>query len=115
MSSDPTLTPFAPQFQTIAILAATTAPLGVQCGPVAGFLPNFQIFNAGTVAVFLAYGTTGAAAQSAAIAPVPGTPQNSVIVPAGGWLTMTFPLGSYISGITLTGTALVYVTAGTGQ
>ena len=89
--------------------AATSAPVGVQVPEVGtnqGY--QFRIHNAGSVIAFLGFGATAGAAQSAALV------ASGVPIPAGVVEVLSFPIGSYFSAITSSGSASVYLTPGKG-
>ena len=105
---------FSPTGKSILVSAATTAPTGVaapESGTNQGY--QFRIHNAGTVTAFLAVGVDASSAQSAAVIPT-GTSQFSVSIPAGIVEILSFPIGSFFSAITASGTASVYITPGKG-
>lgn len=98
---------FSPTGPTVTVTAATSAPVGVQVpesGTSSGF--QFRVYNAGTVIAFLGVGSTSGAAQSAATGGIP--------LPVGVVEVLSFPVGSYFSALTSSGTASVYLTPGKG-
>jgi hypothetical protein len=107
--------PFSPRGKTVIVAAATTAPTGIQVGEigtVGGY--QFRIHNAGTVTAYIAFGASAADAQTNAVIPTAGTPQYGIPLPAGIVEVLSFPIGSYLSAITASGTADIFVTQGAG-
>jgi len=105
---------FSPTGKTILVAAATTAPTGVaapESGTKDGF--QFRIHNAGTVTAYLSFGATAQAAQDNAVIPT-ATSQFSIPIPANIVEVLSFPVGSYFSAITASGTASVFITPGKG-
>jgi hypothetical protein len=97
---------------TVAFIAATTAPTPVQAVSSTLGGNQYRIINAGLVTVFLGYGTTSAEANTnagvvtasgASIPLLPGTDE-----------ILTFVPNAYFTGITSSSTATVYVTPGDG-
>jgi len=106
--------PFSPTGKTALVVAAVSAPLGVQVpeiGTVQGI--QYRIHNAGTVIAYLAVGTSAANAQANAAIPT-ATPEYSIPLPAGVVEVLSFPVGSFFSAITGSGTANIFITAGKG-
>lgn len=103
---------FSPLGTTVSFIAATTAPASVQAVSASGRQVSFQyrIVNSGAVLVFLGVGVTDAAARGAAASidagAIPLLPSTVEI--------LGFPTSAHFSGRTESGTALVYVTPGTG-
>ena len=73
---------------------------------------QYRIINAGTVTVFLAIGSTAAAATTNAV--VVSTPQATVPILPGTDEILTFTPNAWLTGITSSGTAVIYVTPGDG-
>jgi len=97
---------------TVVFTAATTAPTAVQAVSSTLGGNQYRIINPGSVTVFLGYGSTAADANTnatvvttsgAAIPLLPGTDEILSFVP-----------NAYFTGITVSGTANVYVTPGDG-
>ena len=101
---------FNPQGQTITLTAANPAPTPVQCTSFSGAANQYRILNAGTVTVFLGVGVTSADATSNAVAP----PGNVIPLLAGTDEILTFVPNAYFTGNTASGTAVIYITPGTG-
>jgi hypothetical protein len=97
---------------TVVFTAATTAPSPVQAASTTLGGNQYRIINPGSVTVFLGYGATSADASAAA----------TVITSSGGALPLlpgtdeilSFVPNAYFTGITVSGTANVYVTPGDG-
>ena len=114
MSADTYVKPMSPTGKTVLVVAATSAPLGVavpEAGTNAGF--QFRLHNAGTVTAFLAFGASAAEAQSNAVIPT-GTSQNAFPLPAGIVEVLSFPVGCFVSAITASSTANIFITPGKG-
>jgi hypothetical protein len=99
---------FQPIGLTVNFTGATGAPTAVQPNPSNVVNTNFRFVNVGGVTVFLGTGTTSALAVTAA-AVATGIP-----LVAGAVEVMSFPAGTFFTGITGSGTAVVYVTQGQG-
>lgn len=103
---------FEPLGPTITFTAATTAPTGVQAKSVGAPPSNeYMIDNAGSVEAFVAFGASGAAALAAAVIPT-GTPTYAYRVPAGQKIYIHAGKDLFLSGITASSTAVIYVTPG---
>lgn len=98
---------------TVVFTAATTAPAAVQAASTTLGGNQYRIINAGTVTVFLGYGTTASEANTnatvvtssgASIPLLPGTDE-----------ILTFVPNAYFTGITSSSNAAVYVTPGDGM
>lgn len=97
---------------TVTFLAATTAPTAVQCVSSTLGGNQYRIINAGTVTVFLGYGTDAATANTAA-AVVSTTGQSFPLLPNTDEI-LTFVPNAYFTGVTSTSNATVYITPGDG-
>jgi len=105
---------FSPTGKTILVVAATTAPTGQQCpenGTVQGI--QYRVHNAGSVTAYLSFGKTSAEAIASAVIPS-GTSQECFPLPAGIVEVLSFPVGSFFTGITVSSTANVFITPGKG-
>jgi hypothetical protein len=97
---------------TVVFTAATTAPSPVQAASTTLGGNQYRIVNPGSVTVFLGYGATAADANASA----------TVVTSSGGALPLlpgtdeilSFVPNAYFTGITVSGTANVYVTPGDG-
>ena len=99
---------FQPIGLTVNFTGATSAPTAVQPNPSNVVNTNFRFVNVGGVTVFLGTGTTSALAVTAAAV------ATSIPLVAGAVEVMSFPAGTFFTGITGSGTAVVYVTQGQG-
>ena len=108
---------FTPLGKTIAVAAAGTAPTGVQAPVAEKFNPQnagqYRFVNAGTNTVFLGTGPTAALAQTAAVAPVAGTPSDAIVLLPGAVEILRFNKDTFFSGLAAAATT-VYVTPGQG-
>ena len=99
---------FQPLGLTVNFTGATSAPTAVQPGPSNVVNTNYRFVNVGTVTVFLGTGTTSALAVTAA------SVTTAIPLVAGAVEIMSFAAGTFFTGITASGTAVVYVTQGQG-
>jgi hypothetical protein len=109
--------PFQPFGKTIAFTAATpTAPTAVQPTTYNGVrAPQLMLTNVGAVTVFVAVsGASSADAIAKAVAPT-GTAQDCFPVLAGTQVVVSIASDNYITGVSASSTAVVYVTPGTGS
>jgi hypothetical protein len=98
---------------TVAFLAATSAPTPIQAVSTTLGGNQYRIINSGSVTVFLGYGSDGASANSnAAIITTTGT---SIPLLPGTDEVLSFVPNAYFTGITATSNATVYVTPGDGM
>ena len=108
---------FNPIGKTIALAAAAVAPSGVQAPVYEKFNPQnagqYRFVNAGTNTVFLGTGPTAALAQTAAVAPVAGTPSDAIVLVPGAVEILRFNKDTFFSGLAAAATT-VYVTPGQG-
>ena len=98
---------------TVVFTAATTAPTPVQATNLNLGATQYRIINSGTVVVFLGVGDTAVSANN--YATVVTSSQYSIPLLPGTDEILTFNANSYFTGITSSGTAVVYVTAGDGM
>lgn len=98
---------------TVVFTAATSAPTPVQATNLNLGATQYRIINSGTVVVFLGVGDTSASANTNAV--VVSSSQYSIPLLPGTDEVLTFNANSYFTGITSSGTAVVYVTAGDGM
>lgn len=106
---------FNPQGKTVVVAADAIAPAGVQV-PVANgqtAAGQFRIVNSGTVTVFLGVGSTAAAAQANAVAPVAGIPSEAIALVPGAVEILRFGAEVFFSGLA-SAAATVYITPGQG-
>jgi hypothetical protein len=108
---------FNPIGKTVALAAAAVAPAGVQAPVYEKFNPQnagqYRFVNAGTNTVFLGTGPTAALAQTAAVAPVAGTPSDAIVLVPGAVEILRFNKDTFFSGLAAAATT-VYVTPGQG-
>ena len=112
---------FRPAGPTFVISAPTSAPPdGVNVfGQTETFTPPaggdcvMLVFNPGPSLVWLAYGTEDSAPTNA-VAPVGGTPQSVVPLPAGSIQTFDFTWNTFFSALAATATQTIYLTPGMG-
>lgn len=97
---------------TVTFTASTTAPTAVQCISSTLGGNQYRVINAGTGIVFLGYGATAAAANSAATL-VTSSQEAFPLLPNTDEI-LTFLPNAYFTGITASGSAVVYVTPGDG-
>lgn len=105
--------PFSPLGVTVSFTAATVAPTSAQAkssAPTTRPAYQYRVVNAGAVAVLLGVGVDDTAAKAAAASIAAG----AVPILPGAVEILGFPAGSYFSGTTASGTAVVYVTPGEG-
>jgi len=69
------------------------------------------VYNSGSVDAFVAFGTS----TLAVVAPTDGTPANGVCIPSKNSFVLDKGNNTWVSVITATGTATVYLTQGTGS
>jgi hypothetical protein len=98
---------------TVVFTAASSAPTAVQCSSSTLGGNQYRIINAGTVTVFLGYGTSASDASNNAV--VVSSSEASFPLLAGTDEILTFVPNSYFTGVTSSGTATVYVTPGDGM
>ena len=104
---------FSPTGLTVSFTAATTAPTSAQAvSSAATTRParQYRLVNSGDQLVLLGVGASDAAAKTAAASLAAG----AVPLVPGAVEILGFPAGSYFSGVTSTGTSVVYVTPGEG-
>jgi len=97
---------------TVTFTAATSAPTPVQCASTTLGGNQYRIINAGTVTVFLGYGSTSADAANNAII-VTSSQASFPLLPNTDEI-LTFVPNAYFTGITSGTSALVYITPGDG-
>lgn len=98
---------------TVAFVAATTAPTPVQAVSTTLGGNQYRIINAGLVTVFLGYGSDDTTANNNAAVVTASGP--SIPLLPGTDEILTFVPNAYFTGITVTGSANVYITPGDGQ
>lgn len=112
---------FRPLGKSVSFTAATTAPTSVQAVSDTVETPNqqvsviraacqYRIINAGSEVVLLGVGTSDANAIAAAASLAAG----AVPIVPGAVEILWFPVGTYFTGKTASGTSVMYVTPGEG-
>jgi hypothetical protein len=94
---------------TVTFTAATVAPTAVQATSTTLGGNQYRVINSGSVLVFLGYGTDAATAEANA-----GNVATSLPLLAGTDEILSFVPNAYFSGITSSGNAVIYVSAGDG-
>jgi len=106
---------FIPLGNTITFTAATSAPAAVQAiqSTANSFsYVQYRIVNAGGNLTFLGYGNTALIANTNS-GIVSSTGSSLPLLP-GTVEVLSLPANSYITGVTSTGTSIVYITPGLG-
>ena len=106
------LNAFTKTGNTVAFVANTTAPTPVQCVSTTLGGNQYRVINAGTSIVFLGYGTTDAEASNNAVV-VTSSQSAFPLLPSTDEI-LTFVPNAYFTGITISGTANIYITPGDG-
>jgi len=106
------LNAFTKTGNTVAFIATTTAPAAVQCASTTLGGNQYRIINAGSVTVFLGYGTTASEASNNAVQ-VTSSQTAFPLLPSTDEI-LTFVPNAYFTGVTASGTATVYITPGDG-
>jgi hypothetical protein len=103
---------FNPQGNTVTFTANVAAPTAVQVVSSGPQTDAYRVINSGNVTVFLGVGPNATAANTNAVV-ISG---NAASVPllAGTDEILIFPPASYFTGVTASGTAVVYITPGEG-
>jgi hypothetical protein len=105
--------PFTPSGNTVAFVAATTAPTAVQAVSSTLGGNQYRVINAGSVTAFLGFGASAAAANAAA-AIVTSSGQALPLL-AGTDEIITFTPNAYFTAITSSSNAAIYITPGDGS
>jgi hypothetical protein len=106
---------FNPIGNTVTFLANTLAPAAVQCLTSSAnniSYCQYRIFNSGSSLVFMGVGANTLIANNNAT--VVTTTGNAIPVLPGSLEIISYPINSYFTAITSTGTSQVYVTPGLG-
>jgi hypothetical protein len=104
--------PFTTSGNTVTFTANTSPPTAVQAISNTLGGNQYRIINAGTVTVFLGYGTSTTDASNNAV--VVSSSGKSFPLLAGTDEILTFVPNAYFTGVTSSGTATVYITPGDG-
>jgi hypothetical protein len=100
--------PFEVSAKSIRFDATNTAA----AGDLGADAEQVAIWNTGTVGVFIRFDKNSGGA--AAVAPTVGTPQDGMVIKPDGWVSLSIRGKRYFSAITLSSTATLYLTPGTG-
>jgi hypothetical protein len=106
------LNAFTKTGNTITFIADTTAPTPVQCLSTTLGGNQYRVINAGVDIVFLGYGSTADAANTAATVVTSSQPAFPLLPNTDEILT--FVPNAYFTGITSSGSATIYITPGDG-
>ena len=108
------MNPFAPNGQTTAFTAATSAPTPVQAlnYELSGMAGQYRVINSGSQVVFLGVGRTSAEATANATV-VTSTGPSLPLLPGTDEI-LSFGFNAYFTGITSSGTSQIYITPGNG-
>jgi len=105
--------PFTRSGNTTVFTAATSAPTPVQAVSTTLGGNQYRILNAGSVIAFLGVGNSAAGATANAV--VATSSQASLPLLPGTDEIITFVPNAYFTGITSSGTAVIYITPGDGD
>lgn len=106
---------FEVQGKTVTFTGATSAPTAVQClGNSEVRTPQYILTNTGNVDVFVSYATDVTNAASGAVIPT-ATSRFGFWLLSRTQVSLTAPPDAFFTGITASGTAVVYVTPGYGE
>ena len=97
---------------TVVFLSAVTAPTPVQCVSTTLGGNQYRIINAGSVTVFLGYGTASSDATNNS--PVISSTGPAYPLLSGTDEILTFVPNAYFTGTTASANASVYITPGDG-
>jgi len=103
---------FTQMGNTVVFTAATSAPTPVQAASKTLGGNQYRIINPGTVTVFLGFGDSSANAANNAV--VVANSQPSFPLLPGTDEILTFVPNAYFTGITSSGSTVIYVTPGDG-
>ena len=106
-----TVNSFTPSGQTISFTGNTSAPTPVQATSPSSS-SSYRIINSGTSVVFLGVGSDSA--TSAGNAGVITTSGAAIPLLAGTDEILSFSPNAFFTGITSSGSSVVYITPGTG-
>ena len=99
------------------VITATTTSAPITITPLDSLATSIVIYNAGAVSVFIVSGGAGGLAAPTAVFPTSATgPIGGQIIPAGSIVTYSKNVNdTFISTITASGTATLYIAIGCGQ
>lgn len=96
---------------TVLACSGTSASVELPALPAESTATDILIYNAGSVAAFLVFGTSA----PTAVAPTDGTPANGFPIPPGTAWVFDKGQNTFVGGITASSTATVYLTQGIGS
>jgi len=105
--------PFSPMGNTVTFTANVAAPNAVQANSTTPGANNYEFVNLGNVVVHVGAGTSNATAVANALIPGANSAPSIPLAP-GATLVWSFGPNFFFTGITSSGTAVVYVTPGDG-
>jgi hypothetical protein len=105
---------FTPMGNTVIITAAVTAPTPIQVPSNTLGGNQYRIINNGSVTAFLGFGPDAATATTNAVAPTSGNDTFSIPLLAGTDEVLSFLPNMYVTAVTLSSTANIYITNGDG-
>ena len=110
------LNAFTPLGNTVVFTANTAAPTPVQVASSSLGGNQYRVINAGNVTVHLGFAATSALAATNATIPTGGGASGALSIPiiASTDEILSFVPNMYVTGITASGTAVVYITPGDG-
>ena len=103
---------FVPMGNTVAFTANVAAPSAVQAISAGLGCNQYEVFNAGSVTVFLGYGANATVANSQSTVVTTTGPGYPLL--AGTDKIISATPNAYFTGITASGNATIYVTPGEG-
>lgn len=103
---------FNPCGNTVAFTANVAAPTPVQAASNTLGGNQYRVINSGTVTVFMGVASTSSDASNNAV--VVSTTSPAIPLLSGTDEILSFPPNAYFTGITSSGTAIIYVTPGDG-
>jgi hypothetical protein len=110
------VTGFLPLGNSIAITGATTAPTAIQAPSNASVQTSgsqqFRVVNSGINTLFIGVGAS--AAEALANAVLITSSQNAIPLLSGSVEILSFPMNSYFTALTASGTSVLYITPGQG-
>ena len=105
--------PFSPSGNTVTFTASTAAPAAVQALSTTLGGNQYRVINAGNVTVFMGLASTATNATLNAV--VVSTTAPSIPLLPGTDEILTFVPNAWFTGITSSGSAVIYVTPGDGD
>lgn len=106
---------FQVQGKTVTFTGATSAPTAVQCSSNSDVrTPQYLLTNIGTADVFVGFATDATNAAALAVIPT-STATYGIWLLARTQVTISAPPDAFFTGITPSGSSIVYVTPGYGE